>query len=224
VERGPGRVLHQRPEPLQLCHQLVERGVTRRGGVLLLPGGLLAAGERHRPAEDVRGVEQTQGRAGPCHVHHGAVHLSRLELGHDVQEAEERLEARNHTGHQLPDILVGQEQPLRRPGGERSADGLGTGLDRLGLELVGGQAALALARHELGGLAGQPPLPDVREGLGGLAAAEDDRLLGSGVGQGESEGGGQGALACASLASEQVQNGSVTHGVMWAVLAAAAKP
>jgi hypothetical protein len=213
VERGPLRVLHQGPEPIELRHQLVQRRVARRGEVLLLPRGLLAPGQGNRAAEDVRGVEEAQGGAGPGHVHHGAVHLPRLELGHEIQQAQEGLQPRNHTRHQLPDILVRQEQTLQGAGGERRADGLGPGLHRLDLELVGRQAALPLARDQLGGLPGQAPLPDVGEGLGGLAAAENDRLLGSGIGQGESEGRGQGALACASLSSEQVQNGSVTHGV-----------
>ncbi len=68
VERGPRRVLHQRPEAVQLGHQLVQRAVARRSGVLLLPGGLLAAGEGHRPAEQRRGVEErgAWGRCRPC--------------------------------------------------------------------------------------------------------------------------------------------------------------
>ncbi len=111
----------------------------------------------------------------------------------------------------FPTSSSAEEQPLGCPRGERGADGLGAGLDRLGLELQRRQPALALSGHETGGLARQAPLPDVREGLGGLRAAEQHRLLGSGVGEGEGKGRGQRALACASLAAEQVQNESVTH-------------
>ena len=116
----------------------------------------------------------------------------------------------------LPRSFVAEEQALGRRGGQGSADGVHLGVCTLASSnsIAESPASPLPCTSRVGFPASLFRQTSERPRVTS-EVTEEDVVLGGCVGEAQREGRGQGRLACASLASEQVQYRCVTHGVLF---------
>ena len=102
----------------------------------------------------------------------------RLQLGSQLQQAEQRLQARGDFTDDFADVVLAEEESL---GGSASQEGPNLRqprLDQRWVKDLGRQPRLALGGDQPGGLPGELAFPEVRQALAGLHGGQQHRLLG----------------------------------------------
>ena len=207
VERGPGRIAEQGREGLT-AHRPRLQGVRHRL--------LLALGDRpqqlHHAAQHERVIEEPQEVAAARGVEDDPVPLPRLQRLGQLEQAGDLLQALQHRGDDLAQVVLAEHLALGGRLLQRGEGLLGEGAERgRRFELRGKETRGPLAGAQPGRLVTQLLLPHVGERSRAGGGDEEHLLLGGGLGEAQRERRRQGGLAHPTLATKDMQYGSVAH-------------